>query len=78
MIVPLEKPGTPTELIHYGVKGMKWGVRNRRIAAGAAGIATTVAVGAAVPAPPIATIALGAATTLVLLQKYGNVKVINR
>lgn len=28
MIVPLEKPGTPEELIHFGVKGMKWGVRN--------------------------------------------------
>lgn len=24
----LEKPGTPTELVHYGVKGMRWGVRN--------------------------------------------------
>lgn len=27
MIVDLEKPGTPEELVHYGVKGMKWGVR---------------------------------------------------
>lgn len=30
MIVPLEKPGTPEELIHFGTKGMKWGVRNER------------------------------------------------
>ena len=29
MIVPLEKPGTPEELVHFGVKGMKWGVRNK-------------------------------------------------
>lgn len=30
MIVPLEKPGTPEELIHFGTKGMKWGVRKER------------------------------------------------
>ena len=29
MIVPLEKPGTPEELVHAGVKGMKWGVRKK-------------------------------------------------
>lgn len=27
MIVSLEKPGTPHELVHYGIKGMRWGVR---------------------------------------------------
>lgn len=27
MIVSIEKPGTPEELVHYGKKGMKWGVR---------------------------------------------------
>lgn len=28
MKVDLEKPGTPDELVHFGKKGMKWGVRN--------------------------------------------------
>lgn len=28
MIVSLEKPGTPQELAHFGVKGMRWGIRN--------------------------------------------------
>lgn len=27
MMVSLEKPGTPKELVHFGVKGMRWGVR---------------------------------------------------
>lgn len=27
MIIPIEKPGTPEELVHFGVKGMRWGVR---------------------------------------------------
>lgn len=27
MKVDLEKPGTPHELVHFGTKGMKWGVR---------------------------------------------------
>ena len=30
MIVSVEKPGTPAELVHVGVKGMKWGVRKQR------------------------------------------------
>ena len=28
-MIPTEKPGTPEELAHYGVKGMKWGVRRQ-------------------------------------------------
>lgn len=27
MIVPLEKPGSPEELVHFGVKGMRWGIK---------------------------------------------------
>lgn len=29
-MISLEKPGTPAELVHHGIKGMKWGVRNRK------------------------------------------------
>lgn len=29
MKVSIEKPGTPQELVHFGVKGMKWGVRKQ-------------------------------------------------
>lgn len=29
-MIPVEKPGTPQELVHFGKKGMKWGVRNLR------------------------------------------------
>jgi hypothetical protein len=33
-VISVEKPGTPAELIHYGKKGMKWGVRNSDIGTG--------------------------------------------
>lgn len=39
MRVSVEKPGTPSELVHHGVKGQKWGVRQAytaRISRGAA------------------------------------------
>lgn len=26
-MISIEKPGTPSELVHFGTKGMKWGVR---------------------------------------------------
>lgn len=29
-MISLEKPGTPSELVHHGVKGQRWGVRNRK------------------------------------------------
>ena len=30
MQVPTEKPGSPEEIVHFGVKGMKWGVRRSK------------------------------------------------
>jgi len=31
-MISVEKPGTPTEILeHTGVKGMRWGVRNRAV-----------------------------------------------
>jgi ribosomal protein S8 len=35
MKVSVEKPGTPGELVHHGVKGMKWGVRKEQASSGA-------------------------------------------
>jgi hypothetical protein len=35
MKVSVEKPGTPGELVHHGVKGMKWGVRREKAGSGA-------------------------------------------
>ena len=29
-MISVEKPGTPEELVHFGVKGMRWGVRKER------------------------------------------------
>lgn len=31
MKVSIEKPGTPSELVHFGKKGMRWGIRKDRI-----------------------------------------------
>jgi hypothetical protein len=30
VITSLEKPGTPEELVHFGTKGMKWGLRKTK------------------------------------------------
>src|SRR4051812_7088977 len=29
-MISVEKPGTPYELVHHGVKGMHWGIRKER------------------------------------------------
>lgn len=59
MIVSLEKPGTPQELVHVGVKGMHWGIRKQEETSGqtrtgmsrkkkiAIGVGIAVGVGAA-------------------------------
>lgn len=33
-MISVEKPGTPEELVHFGIKGMKWGVRRERDGSG--------------------------------------------
>jgi hypothetical protein len=33
-MISIEKPGTPEEILHFGTKGMRWGVRNDRTSSG--------------------------------------------
>lgn len=33
-MISTEKPGTPEELVHFGVKGMRWGIRNEKESSG--------------------------------------------
>lgn len=36
MRIPIEKPGNPEELVHYGVKGMHWGIHKAEETVGSA------------------------------------------
>jgi hypothetical protein len=36
-MLSVEKPGSPAELVHHGVKGQKWGVRRNRLATSGSG-----------------------------------------
>lgn len=33
-MISTKKPGTPEELVHFGVKGMRWGIRNEKDSSG--------------------------------------------
>lgn len=72
MIISVEKPGSPIELVHFGVKGQKWGVRKERTSAEQAKHdkqvkkVKKVAVGVGV-----ATVAVGAAAATYYLHKNG-------
>lgn len=60
-------------LAHYGVKGMKWGVRKNRTAAEKAEFRRKVKKGAKITAGVLAV--AGATTAVVVLKRRGNVKV---
>ena len=36
-MISVEKPGTPSELVHHGIKGMHWGVRRESASGGGGG-----------------------------------------
>lgn len=71
MIMPLEKPGTPEELIHFGVRGMKWGVRKEDSSSGLTskeGMSTKkkVAIGVGTAA-----VVVGTVSAAYVLRKHG-------
>lgn len=73
MLVSLEKPGTPQELVHHGIRGMKWGVRksssiSEQTSTSKKSMSTKkkVAIGVGV-----ATVAVGVAATTYYLHKNG-------
>jgi hypothetical protein len=73
MLVSLEKPGTPQELVHHGIRGMKWGVRKSSSTSGQTSTSKKpmstkkkVAIGVGV-----ATVAVGVAATTYYLHKNG-------
>jgi hypothetical protein len=73
VIVSLEKPGTPQELVHHGIRGMKWGVRkasssSEQISTSKKPMSTKkkVAIGVGV-----ATVAVGVAAATYYLHKNG-------
>lgn len=77
MLVSVKKPGTPAELVHFGIKGMKWGVRRERTSSGSTGIKKPwskkkkIAVGVGVGAAILA----GAVVAGVILKRSGKLPV---
>jgi len=75
MMVSLEKPGSPQELVHHGIKGMKWGVRRSVNTSGQTTSTSKkpmstkkkVAIGVGIAV----VVVTGAIVTGLLLKKYG-------
>ena len=74
-MVSLEKPGSPQELVHHGIKGMKWGVRRSVNTSGQTTSTSKkpmstkkkVAIGVGIAV----VVVTGAIVTGLLLKKYG-------
>lgn len=86
-MISVEKPGSPEELVHFGVKGQKWGVRKQRTESGRqpvskkrkaayilGGVGVTVGTGALIPAAAPVTIAAGAAFAVIMIRRAGNAR----
>lgn len=69
-MISTEKPGSPEELVHFGKKGMKWGIRKESSTNSSSKTPMStkkkVAIGAGVAA-----VAVGAAVTTYYLHKNG-------
>jgi hypothetical protein len=83
-MISVEKPGTPSELVHHGVKGQKWGVRRRVLGAantrtgkiglaGVGGLLTAYGLHKGGVFSSRQALALGTAATVAMLQKQGEV-----
>jgi hypothetical protein len=70
----IEKPGTPEELVHYGVKGMKWGVRKSSSSSGKAGKSMSTRKKVAIGAGTVALVA-GSAFVAYKLNQAGSLPV---
>lgn len=71
MQVPIEKPGSPEEMLeHFGIKGMKWGVRKQTVSGNTTKTPMSkkkkIVIGVSV-----ATVAVGVGATAYYLHKNG-------